>query len=243
MKRMMILLGLVGLFAAGCGPIQAADAGKDLFSNPQLSISPSNVFSCATCHSVLPRGTPDPQGRRYSGYTMYGAAQRPNFWGDGFTLLLDAVNFCYVQFMRAENFSPTDSQGLELLAYLESLAPAPDPAQSLTVVENINTAYLMSLPTGNPQNGQAVYTSACLPCHGDIHTGQGRLGSYVSIVPDDTINSFGAAEAPAVIAEKVRHGKFFLVGGNMALYSMEALADSELADILSYLLPSTPPTS
>jgi thiosulfate dehydrogenase len=236
MTRITFLLGLLTL-AASCGPIEAVDAGHDLFSQSQLSVSPSNVFACSTCHAVTPSGMPAPDGRRYPGYTMYGGAQRPTYWGGGLTLLLDAVNFCYVEFMRGSKFSTTDPQGLSVLAYLQSLSPSPDTAKPLTVVQNIDPTYLSSLPAGDGGRGQALYGSACAPCHGDIHTGNGRLGSYVSIVPDDTVNGFGS-EAYAVIAEKVRHGKFFGISGNMPLYSIEALADQELSDILTYLLPS-----
>ena len=35
--------------------------------------------------------------------------------------------------------------------------------------------------------------------------------------------------------EKVRHGKFFSVGGNMPLFSLEALSDAQLGDVLAYL--------
>jgi thiosulfate dehydrogenase len=33
----------------------------------------------------------------------------------------------------------------------------------------------------------------------------------------------------------VRHGKFYNVGGNMPLFSLEALSDAQLGDILAYL--------
>ena len=38
-----------------------------------------------------------------------------------------------------------------------------------------------------------------------------------------------------ITIEKVRHGKYFGVGGNMPLYSLEALSDAQLSDILAYL--------
>ena len=43
------------------------------------------------------------------------------------------------------------------------------------------------------------------------------------------------AEATRLIIEKVRHGQFFGVGGNMPLFSTEALKDEDLGAILTYL--------
>ena len=39
-----------------------------------------------------------------------------------------------------------------------------------------------------------------------------------------------------IMIEKIRHGKFFGIGGNMPLYSTETLSDGEVADIVAYLL-------
>jgi thiosulfate dehydrogenase len=178
----------------------------------------------------------DPTVRHYPGYTLSGAAQRPSYWGGELTLLLDAVNFCYTQFMSGATLAADDAQGLALLAYLQSLAPSPDAARPLTIVKNIDTTYLGALPAGDAQRGGQRYASSCAPCHGDSHTGNGRVGPYVSIIPEDTVKSFGAM-ARAVTAEKVRHGKFFGIGGSMPPYSIEALGDDTLADILAYLLP------
>jgi thiosulfate dehydrogenase len=38
-----------------------------------------------------------------------------------------------------------------------------------------------------------------------------------------------------VVIEKTRHGRFFGVGGNMPLYSLEALSDEDLGALLAYL--------
>jgi thiosulfate dehydrogenase len=40
-----------------------------------------------------------------------------------------------------------------------------------------------------------------------------------------------------VVVEKVRHGKFFNIGGMMPLYSVETLTDQQLADIVTFLGP------
>ena len=78
----------------------------------------------------------------------------------------------------------------------------------------------------------------CLACHGGKDTGQGRNSPLASILPNV------AAEYPAlfpgvapglVFIEKVRHGQFFQVGGNMPFFSKEALSDDDLGALLTYL--------
>jgi thiosulfate dehydrogenase len=67
-----------------------------------------------------------------------------------------------------------------------------------------------------------------------LPNGTGRLSSRVSIIPEDTIALF-PTNARAVVVEKVRHGKFFNIGGVMPLYSAEAITDQEIVDVLVYL--------
>ena len=58
----------------------------------------------------------------------------------------------------------------------------------------------------------------------------------MSLIPDATVSSFGAAQAPAVIVEKARHGRYFGISGAMPFYCTEALSDGQLADLVAYLL-------
>jgi thiosulfate dehydrogenase len=37
------------------------------------------------------------------------------------------------------------------------------------------------------------------------------------------------------VVEKIRHGKFYNIGGTMPLYSVEAISDQEIVDALTYL--------
>lgn len=228
----VFLLGLL----ASCGPEAAVERGKTLVSSPRLSPSPSNVFACTTCHSVSPTAGGKAEDRILPGHTLHGAYARPTFWGGGYNSLLDAVNLCFVEFMRGERFSEQDEKGRALLAYLVSIASPPQGALPCTTVKDIDANYLASLPKGTPSRGETTYQRACAYCHGEIHSGKGRLGTKISILPDETITNFGA-QARAIVAEKVRHGKFFGVAGNMPLYCTEMLSDADLGDILSYLLP------
>lgn len=228
-----LLMGLLTFGAAACGPEPAAERGRALSTDPRLSQSPSNVFACTTCHAATPA---EQEARRLPGHPLAGAAARPTFWGGGQSYLLDAVNQCLVDFMRGERLGADDPQGLALLAYLRSIAPSPEAARPCTVVRNVDSAYLASLPAGDVARGEAAYQKACAYCHGRPHTGEGKLGPRISTLPEDTVASFGAM-AKSIVIEKVRHGKYFSVGGVMPLYCTEVLADAELADIAAYLLP------
>jgi thiosulfate dehydrogenase len=227
------VLAFVLAAAASCGPEPAAERGRALCTDPRLSQSPSNVFACTTCHAT---SAAEQEARRLPGHPLVGAAARPAFWGGGQSYLLDAVNQCFVDFMRGERLGPEDPRGLALLAYLRSLAPSPDAARPCTVVRNVDSAYLSMLPAGSAARGEASYQKACAYCHGRPHSGDGKLGPRISTLPEDTVASFGAM-ARSILVEKVRHGKYFSVGGVMPLYCTEVLSDAELADIVAYLLP------
>ena len=225
----MARLAMAAAFAlcvAGCGPIPAAQRGAELFASPALSPAQSNVFACATCHDARDGGDP---ARRPPGYTMWGAAGRPTWWGGEYRVLLDAVNECYVEFMRGERLAESAVDGRALRTYLGTLGPATSPALPFTVVKDI-----ADLPTGDAGRGATTWRAACGVCHGDPHTGGGRLGPRVSILPEDTQKSFPGM-ARLVTIEKVRHGKFFGIGGNMPPFSVESLTDGELSDVLAFV--------
>ena len=50
-----VVYAFLGALSLGaCGPQSAAERGQALFSDPAFSPSPSNLFSCATCHGARP---------------------------------------------------------------------------------------------------------------------------------------------------------------------------------------------
>ncbi|HEX8441103.1 c-type cytochrome [Archangium sp.] len=224
-------LGAV-LLAVGCGPTPAVEYGEELFRDPKLSESQYNTFSCATCHATT--ATPEP-GKVYAGHSLYNAASRPSWWGGYETRLLDAVNFCYTAFMRGVTpLAPEDPKSRALYEYLASISPDTDvPAQPFTIVKDIT-----DVPRGTAEWGAAVYTSACLDCHGEAHTGKGRKTELAPVLPE-VANAYGelfpGTSPGLVFIEKVRHGRFFGVGGNMPPYSREALSDKDLGALLAYL--------
>ncbi|MBN1208893.1 MAG: c-type cytochrome [Myxococcaceae bacterium] len=224
---------VAALLAAGCGgATSAADFGEELFQDARLSESGFNRFSCATCHATT--ATPEAD-RILSGYSLHNSAFRPSWWGGYEARLLDAVNFCYVSFMRGVSpLTPADPKARALYEYLVQLSPDREaPALPLTVVKDIE-----DVPRGSTSRGAAVYRAACQTCHGETDTGIGRLTELASILPavfNDYDRLFPGVPKQLVVIEKVRHGQFFGVGGNMPLYSREALSDEDLGALLAFL--------
>lgn len=231
MSRALLLVAVA--LAAACpapGPVPAAEYGRQLFSDPTFSDSEFNAFSCATCHA----GDAPVEGRIYSGAPLVDSAFREAWWGGYAARYLDAVNHCAVFFMRrVRPMDRDDVKGRALYEYLVSISPSRDePALPLTVVENVTT-----VPRGDPRRGEQVYEAACKHCHGAPHTGEGRLDEYVDVIPEASVafaeeNGF---EPSLVVIEKVRHGQFFGVGGNMPFFSLEALSDEDLGALIAYL--------
>lgn len=233
LRARLLSFVVIGCGLPACGPQPAAERGQELAGDPRFSPSPSNLFACTTCHATAES---DKSGRLLPGHTLVGAASRPTYWNGGLSYLLDAVNQCLVDFMRGEKLAPENPDGRALLAFLRSIDAAPSAALPCTVVPNIDATYLGSLPPGDAGRGAGLYVAACRPCHGEPHTGKDRIGARASIIPEDTINSFGS-QARAVTAEKVRHGRYFGISGSMPFYCQELLSDGNLSDLLAYLFP------
>lgn len=223
--RALVIVALL----AGCGTRSAEDYGRALFSDTSVSGAKSNPFSCATCHAITPGDT-----GVHPGYDLYDVASRPAWWGGNVATLFDATNQCITDFMSGKPLAEDDEKGRAIYVYLKSQSPdATAPLLPLTVVQNI-----VDVPSGDAGRGEATWNQACKTCHGAPHTGDGRISDLASIVPDDSIAAHGTdpkTGARPVVIEKVRHGKFFNVGGIMPLFSVEALSDAQLGDILAYL--------
>lgn len=235
MKRIALLFAvLVVVVVVGCGPVPAVEAGRQLFRDPRTSVSEFNAFSCATCHDD---GSGEGEARIFSGGSLENSVFRSTWWGGQAPTLKVAVDNCVVFFMREPaGFAVDDERGRALYAYLRSISPEEQSDNlPLTVVENVVT----SLPRGDPKRGEEVWNQACASCHGAPHTGEGRLNDLVSLVPEASAEFAPSTgfDVDVVIAEKVRHGPFFGVGGNMPPFSLEALSDEDLGALIAFLLP------
>jgi thiosulfate dehydrogenase len=216
--------------AIGCGPVPAREIGAQLFADPRLSTAESNAASCQTCHS-----TSDDDDRLVSGRSLVDAARRERFWGGSVTSLLDATNACMTFFMRGAALEREAPASRALYEYLLSIAGEDaQPARTLTIVENVGT-----VGRGDPARGQEVWDRACRECHGDPHTGAGRLSETASVVPEASqeFAEQSGFSLEAVLVEKIRHGGFFGVGGVMPPFSAEALSDTDLSALIGYLDP------
>jgi thiosulfate dehydrogenase len=214
-------------------PGTALDHGRALFSDPTASPSPLNVFSCSTCH----RADADAADTRIlPGAVMAGAVDRTSFWGGREIDLLRSVNACRTFFMNAQQpWTVDDEEAKVMYLFLDSLPKTEPDAQPMTVPPVVD-----DVPAGNADAGGGIYARSCQVCHGAIHSGEGRLAERIISLPDEELaflDSYGfdATEKRVTFIEKVRHGGFLGLYGNMPLYSTEVLSDAELGDLLAYL--------
>lgn len=239
--------GRIGVVAALCalvfscsspepGTRSAAERGKALASDPALSGSRFNAWSCTSCHAI---SAGDP--RILPGAPLGGAVRRPSWWGGRALTIGDAVEQCATKFMRAPRLDRGDPKWVDLWAYLESIeGDGPQEAQPFDVVYEI-----ADVPDGDRARGAEIWERACRGCHGAVRTGEGRPtvpggGASASIVPNETID-FHQGEGPGivrlVIIEKVRHGSYLGFAGSMPPFSRGALSDADLGALLAYLAP------
>jgi thiosulfate dehydrogenase len=235
--RALLLVVLLSGCEAPPIELDAALRGAELFEDPRLSPSEFNVFSCATCHTISPESpTASPSDRGAIASNLYGVTERPRWFGGQLISLYEAVDFCYVYFMRG--FPSLDPNSIEARLIYEYLENQSDgrvrETRPMTVVEQITDP-----GPGDSAAGEAVWAESCAPCHGEAFTGKGRLGPTISVVPEASLEFARDNNVPVrlVIAEKVRHGQFFGVGGNMPFYPLERLSDEQLSDLLEFLAP------
>jgi thiosulfate dehydrogenase len=213
-----------------------AQYGEELFNDPHgLSKSKDNTFSCATCHHVQ---DPPEDDLRLPGYDLQGVTARERWWGGQEIYLSGAVDACIVNFMRGANLDTESDEARALYEYLASITPPGSPTATLptTVVETIT-----AIPLGDATRGADLYVKACQNCHGEPHTAKGSIinasGRKIILpeVANDYVTMFPGVPTGLVVTEVVRHGRFFNVGTTMPLYTVEALSDAELGDLLAFL--------
>ena len=206
--------------------------GRALFADVAASDSSRNVFSCATCHA----SGDVPTDRILPGAPMAGVTERPTYWGGQELDLLRAVNHCRFYFMQAQRpWTSNDEDAKAMYVFLASLPPAHSSAQPFSVV-----ATAADLPMGDASRGRSVYERSCRSCHGEVHSGDRRLASHIPVLPDESVASFqqfgfDRIATRITFIEKVRHGGFLGLYGNMPPYSLEAMRDEDLGSLLSYL--------
>ncbi len=233
----VIVAVTVAFSALGAGCDAPPDAlapalrGRQLFASGALSPSHLNLFACTTCHDAVPSTDPDDHK---TGGAMAGVTQRTSYWGAQENDLLQSINACRAQFMDVSApIAPSDPDAKDLYAYLESLEPGDADPVAFTVVRSI-----ADLPRGDATAGQVLFATTCTACHGAMHTGAGRLGARIPVLPEGTLIAhvdFSPAAQRLVFIEKIRHGGFLGFGGDMPPYSLEVLPDAAVSDLLEAL--------
>jgi thiosulfate dehydrogenase len=232
---LVVVLGAVAAAAACHDQIGATEHGADLFADPGgLSSSTQNPVACASCHQTSE--TPDP-ARKDAGYDLFGVTARTAFWGGQTDTLRESIDVCLTFFMRSlRPLDPESEEGVSLWAFLESITPegSPETPLPLTVVSTIQL-----VPLGDAGRGETLFEHACVRCHGQPHTGDGKIDEMAVTLPDYAEEMYPTLfpdfDPNEVVIEKVRHGRFYNTPGVMPLYSLEALSDAELGDLLAFL--------
>ena len=225
--RAILLAATATLACSGGGEaehVSASERGRLAFDDGSASASGT---ACASCHPLEPASD-----RIYPGAALRGATSRSSFWGGQVNDLLHAVNDCRTLFQGLSALEASSSEAADLYAFLESLEGPPEPLP-FTVVLSVG-----DLDPGDAELGLATFDSACRPCHGELGSGAQRLSEVIPVLPDEAVTkhaSYSVEEQRLVFVEKVRHGRFFGYGGFMPPFSLEALPDERLADVLTAL--------
>jgi len=211
---------------------ESAEAhGRALFDDRRAGSVVANAFSCSTCH---PGGARVPTaGRIYPGPSLAGATARTRYWGGMRLDLLEAINDCRTAFMDAPApWVPEQQEAQAMFAYLSSLPGEPAPVPFTVALG------APDVPAGDAVAGASLFQRACGPCHGQVHSGQGKVASFLPRLPDD-VNASHAQLAPKdrrlVFLHKVREGGFGGAPGTMPPFSREVLSDGDLSAILAFL--------
>lgn len=235
---------VLGLLVAACGEAEpkviqgsAVDHGKALFSDPTITGTSANTFSCATCHATA-RPETSGNGPLLTGAPLAGVTRRPSYWGGTEVELLRSINACLYYFMLSSApFSADDERTEALYAYLDTLPSdtTDEEAFPFTVVTQIGP-----VPAGDAARGKPIYERACQTCHGAAKTGAGRITTRAPILPDQTLaehplGTYTEEQRRLVFVEKTRHGGFLGYGGEMPPFSKELLSDQEIGDMLVFL--------
>lgn len=233
------LLGCGLLSACSSSTEQSAvDQGEQLFESTALSESHLNNYSCNTCHDIQARTPPS----KKAGGALAGVTLRSSFWGGQEADLLGSINACRNNFMGDNQpLTASDERARALYAYLESLEPGdanPIPFTIVTEIDALERGKTSEEIATAASHGEELFAQTCLYCHGEMHTGLGRLSTLEPILPEDTLVAhaqYSARLQRLIFTEKIRHGLFLGYGGVMPPFSAELLSDNDVSDLLEAL--------
>ena len=136
--------------------------------------------------------------------------------------------------MKGDPIEPLDPKARALYEYLVSIG---DQGQTDELPLSIVADTRVAPERGDPVRGAEVHRLACQGCHGEPGSGDGGFEDAPSL-PDEAVDEAreGFPDFPpaSVFVEKVRHGQFFNVGGNMPPFALEMLSDEDLGALLAF---------
>jgi polyisoprenoid-binding protein YceI/cytochrome c1 len=194
--------------------------GERLFRDPAVG-GEANALSCASCHGWNDErsGVLDPSGHVSSNSSLWNSARRPSFWRGFANSPERAVNLCVRRFMLRPGGADT-AQLADLAAYLKAISPdAAPPLDFAPVILARKTA--IDRPTGGDAKRGAVLTERfCGRCHAE---GAMRPPLEVGLYEPDYL----VARVRWIAPHDARQ---------MPPMPMDRLRDSELRDIVTYLV-------
>lgn len=204
--------------------VYAADTaegrGERAFSTKKTG-GADNALSCKSCHSTQdPRkGLVEPSGVIKPSSTMWNAASRATLWQGIATSPGHASEICAKLFMRKAD-GLDDKTKADLEAYLKKLAPDPQPPLDYEAIHITRRSSLANPTTGNATRGKKLVEVYCAACH---EKGRARPPLEAGLYEAD------------MLVMRVRR----LPGADnqqMPLFTVNKLPDSELRDIVTYLV-------
>jgi mono/diheme cytochrome c family protein/polyisoprenoid-binding protein YceI len=198
----------------------AEGRGERLFRDPAVG-SEQNANTCWSCHNVRDERTGffDAVGHVRSNATLWDSGRRPTYWRGFVDTLEQGIDICVRKFMLRPS-GASKEQLADLAAYLRRISPDVQPPQDYAgLVLGRQTA--IDRPTGgNAERGAVLAERHCNYCHAE-----GALRP--PLTP-------GLYEADYLV-KRVR----WIAGHDakqMPPMGMDRLRDSELRDIVTYLV-------
>ncbi|WP_111977668.1 DM13 domain-containing protein [Algibacillus agarilyticus] len=216
-------------------PPALGDPAKGLmvFQQPHNN---GNSFSCLTCHAITENNeqASTVDGLKRPASPLFNAVERASFLADSRTELLDAVNICLTDWMKAPTWQESNDDWLNLQAYLTQESDKTVAANKVTFTQ---ISPLASFENADSDRGKTLFNKTCANCHGV----NGLGGDHAFKITERDLD-------PAFIANKVRtsgstSSQFFtgLSGGRMPFWSEERLNNTDLNDIIAFVSQSTTP--
>jgi polyisoprenoid-binding protein YceI/mono/diheme cytochrome c family protein len=194
--------------------------GERLFRDPAVG-GEANALSCAACHGWNDErsGLLDPSGHVSSNSSLWNSARRRSFWRGFADSPEKATNLCVRRFMlRPGGADPT--QLAELAAYLKAISPDVAPPHDFTPLILARKTAIDRPTRGDSKRGAVLAERFCGRCHAE---GAMRPPLEVGLYEPDYLVARVRWIAPHDAKQ-------------MPPMPMDRLRDSELRDIVTYLV-------